>query len=167
MVGDYHAGLGNIPLAEGVSMFVFLGSTIGNFTPAEAREFINEVRDCMHPGDYFLLGADRVKDERILNAAYNDAEGLTARFNLNVLQVLNREINANFNTGNFSHLARFNSDLNRIEMYLLSEIDQVVRLGELESSITLSKGEKILTEISRKFTYSELESMCPGSGRRG
>ena len=164
MVGDYHAGLGNIPIAEGVSMFVFLGSTIGNFTPAEAREFINEIRDCMHPGDYFLLGADRVKDERILNAAYNDAEGLTASFNLNVLQVLNRAINANFNPDNFSHMAWFNSNLNRIEMYLLSEIDQVVHFGELNSSITLSKGEKILTEISRKFTYSELESMFQQSG---
>jgi L-histidine N-alpha-methyltransferase len=164
LVGDYHAGLGNIPIAEGVNMFMFLGSTIGNFTPAETRDFINEVRDCMRPGDYFLLGADRVKDERILNAAYNDAEGLTARFNLNVLQVLNREIDANFNTENFSHLALFNRDLNRIEMYLVSEIDQIIRFRKPGFSISLQEGEKILTEISRKFTRRELEAMILQSG---
>ena len=164
MVGDYHAGLGNLPVADGVSMFVFLGSTIGNFNPDESRAFIGEIRSCMHPGDYLLLGADRVKDEEILNAAYNDAEGLTARFNINVLKVLNREIDANFDTGNFSHQASYNSDLNRIEMYLVSEIDQIVRFRELGFSISLGEGEKILTEISRKFTYRELEAMIHGSG---
>lgn len=164
LVGDYHAGLGNLPVEDGISMFVFLGSTIGNFTPDDARDFIGEIRSCMHPGDYFLLGADRVKDERILNAAYNDADGLTARFNLNVLKVLNREIDANFDTGNFSHQALYNHYLNRIEMYLVSKIDQIIRIRELGSSISLGEGEKILTEISRKFTYRELEAMICGSG---
>lgn len=164
LVGDYHAGLGNLPVANGVSMFVFLGSTIGNFTPKEARNFIDEIRACMHPGDYLLLGADRVKDERVLNAAYNDANGLTAGFNLNVLNVLNREVDANFNIRNFSHMAFFNRDLNRIEMYLVSEIDQIISFRKLGSSIPLSKGERILTEISRKFTCGELESMVTGGG---
>lgn len=164
MVGDYHAGLGNLPLSSGTTLFVFLGSTIGNFTPDEALDFIGEVRSCMQPGDYFLLGVDRVKDEEVLNAAYNDTQGLTARFNLNVLNVLNRELDANFDTGNFSHLAGFNRDLNRIEMYLLSEIDQIIRLRRLGTSISLSRGEKILTEISRKFTSTELEGMIRRSG---
>lgn len=163
LVGDYHAGLGNLPVVDGISMFVFLGSTIGNFTPGEARDFINEIRSCMHPGDYFLLGADRVKDERILSAAYNDANGLTAKFNLNVLNVLNREIDANFDTGNFSHQALYNRKLNQMEMYLVSKIDQIIHFRELGSSISLGEGEKILTEISRKFTYRELEAMiCAG-----
>ena len=164
LVGDYHAGLGNLPVSSGITLFVFLGSTIGNFTPDEARDFFDEIRTCMHPGDYLLLGADRVKDERVLNAAYNDVDGLTKCFNLNVLNVLNREVDANFNAGNFSHLAFFNLDLNQIEMYLVSEIDQIISFRKLGSSISLSKGERILTEISRKFTHQELESMITGSG---
>jgi len=164
LVGDYHAGLGNLPDADGVTLIVFLGSTIGNFTPGEAHDFIEEIRCCMRPGDYFLLGADRVKDEKILNAAYNDAQGLTASFNLNVLEVINREINADFKMEKFSHQARFNRDLNRIEMYLISEMEQEVYFRELDSSISLNEGEGILTEISRKFTYQELESMLVRSG---
>ena len=164
LVGDYHAGLGNLPVSSGITLFVFLGSTIGNFTPDEARDFFDEIRTCMHPGDYLLLGADRVKDERVLDAAYNDVDGLTKCFNLNVLNVLNREVDANFNAGNFSHLAFFNLDLNQIEMYLVSEIDQIISFRKLGSSISLSKGERILTEISRKFTHQELESMITGSG---
>lgn len=164
LLGDYLAGLGNLPATEGVRMFVFLGSTIGNFPLDEAREFIREIRDCMRPGDYFLLGADRVKDSNILNAAYNDAEGLTAEFNLNVLNVLNREMNADFDPAGFAHQAAFNKELSRIEMHLVSKRDQEVHLGKIEMTISLSSEEKILTEISRKFRFSELETMLETSG---
>ena len=159
LVGDYHAGLGNLPAAEGVRMLVFLGSTIGNFTPEESKEFIGEIKRCMRPGDYFLLGADRVKDTSVLNAAYNDAEGITAEFNLNVLRVLNRELGANFNLQSFSHRAFFNEEFSQIEMYLISETKQNIHLAKIDTTICLDSGEKILTEISRKFHFSELESM--------
>jgi L-histidine N-alpha-methyltransferase len=80
LLGDYHAGLGNLPDIDGIRLFIFLGSTIGNFTPEETNIFFSEIRQCMKPGDYFLLGADRVKKKFVLDAAYNDAQGITAEF---------------------------------------------------------------------------------------
>lgn len=159
MIGDYHAGLGNLPKTNGVRMMVFLGSTIGNFTEVECRDFIKEINQCLQSGDYFLVGADRIKDTEILNAAYNDADGITAEFNLNILRVINREIDANFDLNNFSHYAFYNEDLNQIEMYLTSLLDQEIHLGKIDSRITLASGERILTEISRKFKSGQLESL--------
>ena len=108
LVGDYHAGLANLPDSDGTRLFLFLGSTIGNFSPDEALNFIDEVKDCMKPGDYFLLGADRVKNIDVLDAAYNDAQGITAEFNLNVLHVINRELGADFDVSGFEHSAKYN-----------------------------------------------------------
>lgn len=159
LVGDYHAGLDNLPVEGGTRLFVFLGGTIGNFSPEETRVFLNDLRDCMSPGDYFLLGADRIKDVHILNAAYNDARGITANFNLNVLQVLNREMDANFKLYDFDHEAVFNRQLNQIEMYLVSRKDQTIHIGKLDKHLELMRDERILTEISRKFGRLELESL--------
>ena len=164
MTGDYHAGLGNLPTTEGVRLMAFLGSTIGNFTPEECREFIREIRQCLQPGDFFLLGADRIKDPAVLNAAYNDAGGITAEFNLNLLRVVNREINADFDLDNFSHYAFFNEEKGQIEMYLVSGKDQEIRLGDSGVVISFAAGERILTEISRKYTAGELESMLSDYG---
>ena len=164
LVGDYHAGLGNLPTTKGSRLFVFLGSTIGNFTPAEAADFIDELRSIMQAGDYFLIGADRIKNVDILHAAYNDADGITAEFNLNVLRVLNNELGANFDLDNFSHEAFFDEEKSRIEMYLTSEKKQQVSICELDETIELNQGEKILTEISRKFDFEELESLLTSSG---
>lgn len=164
MIGDYHAGLGNLPESEGVRLIAFLGSTVGNFTEVECSEFIREIRGCLQPGDFFLLGADRVKDAAILNAAYNDADGITAEFNLNLLRVVNREINADFDLNNFSHYAFFNEEKGQIEMYLVSGKDQEIRLGDSGAVIRLTAGEQILTEISRKYTEEELESMLTEHG---
>ena len=164
LVGDYHAGLGNLPKTEGVRLIAFLGSTIGNFTVEECSEFICEIKQCLQPGDFFLLGADLVKEPAVLNAAYNDAEGVTAEFNLNLLRVMNREINANFDLENFTHHAVFNEDAGRIEMYLISTKDQEVRLGSDDTLIRLASGERILTEISRKFNGNELETMLGDHG---
>ena len=166
MVGDYHAGLGNLPKTEGVRLAAFLGSTIGNFTVQECSEFITEIKQCLQPGDYFLIGADRVKDTAILNAAYNDTDGITAEFNLNLLTVLNREINTDFDLENFSHYACYNEAQGQIEMYLVSKCDQEVRLGENGTRIGLAAGERILTEISRKYNEEELESMLVERGFR-
>ena len=163
-IGDYHAGLDHLPDFAGVKLFLFLGSTIGNFTPGEARAFIGDVRQRMQPGDFLLLGADRVKDSAVLNAAYNDAQGITALFNLNVLQVLNRELGADFKADNFTHLAVYNNELNRIEMYLVSRLKQAITLGGLAASFKLERGERILTELSYKFYFDELETLLQQSG---
>lgn len=159
LIGDYHAGLANLPGAAGTRLIAFLGSTIGNFTAQQCSEFIMDVKRCLQPGDYFLLGADRIKDPVVLNAAYNDADGLTAEFNLNILRVLNRELNADFDLNNFSHDACFNEELGQMEMYLVSTTEQEVRLGGNGVKFSLAAGERILTEISRKFHARELESM--------
>lgn len=164
MVGDYNAGLDNLPEFDGSRLFMFLGGTIGNFIRNEARRFLAEVYACMNTGDHFLLGADRVKDTDILHSAYNDAQGVTAKFNLNLLHVLNRELGANFELDNFSHKALFNTELNRIEMYLISLIDQNINLPKLDETIGLQQGEKILTELSHKFEYDELEHMLAEAG---
>ena len=164
LLGDYHAGLDHLPDYAGVKMFLFLGSTIGNFTPGEARAFIGGIRQRMEPGDFLLLGADRVKDPTVLNAAYNDAQGITALFNLNVLRVLNRELDADFRPDNFAHSAVYNNELNRIEMYLVSLLHQEVSLGALDERFPLERGERILTELSYKFYFDELESLLEQFG---
>ncbi len=159
LLGDYHGGLGNLPAAQGSHLFVFLGSTIGNFEHVDARDFIKEVYKAMRYGDHLLIGVDRVKENHILHAAYNDAEGITAEFNLNVLHVLNRELNANFNTTEFTHSATFNADKERIEMRLISNTDQHVHIDELGESIQFVRGDEILTEISQKYTHTGIEEM--------
>ena len=164
LLGDYHAGLGNLPRYPGARMFLFLGGTIGNFTPPEARSFIGDIHNCMEPGDFLLLGADRVKDPAVLHAAYNDVQGITALFNLNVLRVLNRELDADFRTDNFAHLAVYNNELNRIEMYLVSRLSQEITLGKLGESIGVEPGERILTELSYKFCFDELETLLEEFG---
>ena len=164
LLGDYHAGLKNLPRYPGAGMYLFLGGTIGNFTPRQLRSFIADIRDRMVPGDFLLLGADRVKDAGVLHDAYNDAQGITALFNLNVLQVLNRELGADFVTDNFAHSAVYNNELNRIEMYLVSLQRQEISLGKLNERFPLERGEKILTELSYKFYFDELESLLEEFG---
>lgn len=159
LLGDYHGGLGNLPGNDGTRLFVFLGSTIGNFEQEDALSFIQEVNKVMRKGDYFLIGVDRVKEHDVLHAAYNDAQGLTAEFNLNVLQVLNRELDANFNTREFTHSATFNAEKERIEMKLVSNSNQEVHINELNESIRFVQGDDILTEISQKYTYKGIEKM--------
>ena len=164
LVGDYHAGLENLPRAKATNLFIFLGSTIGNFSPDEATDFLQDLRNCMSKGDFFLVGADRVKDTDVLNAAYNDAQGLTAEFNLNVLNVINRELGSNFDIDKFRHQANFNSELSRIEMRLIALEEQDVNFDLLKRTAHLKKGESILTEISRKFKANEIETMLINQG---
>ncbi len=166
LVGDYHAGFDHLPRFEGRSLFVFLGGTIGNFYPEEAVEFLSELRAHMQPDDRLLLGADRVKDPAALHAAYNDAAGVTAEFNLNVLEVLNRELDADFVCEGFYHHACYHPGTQRIEMYLVSKRRQRVRLRRLNEQLEFADGEEILTEISRKFTPESLRALLTVSGFR-
>lgn len=164
LVGDYTAGLGNLPRLSARNLVVFLGGTIGNFTPAQARDFLRELRTIMGPGDHLLLGADRVKEPDVLHAAYNDDGGITAEFNRNVLRVLNRELSADFDPDGFEHYAHFNPEASQIEMHLIAMRDQSVRMKAMEATLEFAEGDTILTEISRKFTRARLESMLDEAG---
>ncbi len=157
--GDYSAGLSHLPKPDGHSLYVFLGSSIGNFTETEAINFLKEVRKHMTNGDTLLLGIDRVKDADVLEAAYNDEQGVTAEFNLNVLSVLNQQLGANFNLQQFDHQAVFNESASQIEMYLHSTAQQTIAFAELDEQLELEDGEKILTEISRKYTLDGIASL--------
>ncbi len=164
MVGDYNAGLDNLPGAEGCRLFLFLGGTIGNFNRSGARRFITEIRSSMQPGDYLLLGVDRIKNTDILNAAYNDADGVTAEFNLNVLNVINRELNSDFNLREFHHDARFDPETRQVEMYLVSRKDQTISIDDLDVSFRMTEGERILTEISCKYDFEEFYTLLKQCG---
>jgi L-histidine N-alpha-methyltransferase len=165
LAGDYHGGLAHLPLPDpGPRLFVFLGGTIGNFTAGEADDFIQEISVLLRPGDALLLGADRIKSHERLHAAYNDAAGLTAEFNRNVLHVLNRELQANFRTDRFRHDAIYNADETQIEMYLVAEGRQTVSVEALKLELDFEDGERMLTEISRKFTDESLRSLLQGAG---
>lgn len=164
LVGDYQGGFDNFPSIDGATLYAFLGSTIGNFEHQEAVSMLEELTGCMSNEDYLLLGADRVKDIDVLQAAYNDKQGTTAEFNLNVLRVLNKELHANFDLASFDHSAFYNTDDARIEMHLVSSREQQVTLGALKETIDFSDQESILTEISRKFTPQTLNQLLGDAG---
>jgi L-histidine N-alpha-methyltransferase len=131
-------------------LFLFLGSTIGNFEPEARAAFLSRLAAGMMPGDYLLLGADLAKDPRILRAAYDDSQGITARFNLNVLRRLNRELGADFDLRAFEHHALWNAGEQRIEMRLRSLRRQTVTIPGCDLTVTFARGEELLTEISCK-----------------
>ncbi|HXQ44622.1 MAG TPA: L-histidine N(alpha)-methyltransferase [Acidimicrobiales bacterium] len=157
VVGDFDHHVVRIPV-EGRRMVAFLGSTIGNFDPGHRRRFLFDLDCTMAHGDSFLLGTDLIKDEKKLVAAYDDAAGVTAEFNRNVLYVLNRELHAGFEPERFRHVALWNEEDNRIEMRLRSLDDQVVPIADLGLEVAFAAGEDLLTEISTKFTRSGVES---------
>ncbi len=163
LVGDYSAGLENIKLPEGRWLALFLGSTVGNLNKSEAVDLLREIRSLLGPDSALLLGADLVKHRDLLDAAYDDAQGLTASFNLNVLNVLNRELDADFALENFSHYAFFNERKHRVEMHLVSRKRQRIRFGSMGRSLRLERGETIRTEISRKFTRDGIEQLMDSS----
>lgn len=135
----------------------FPGSTIGNFRPDEAREFLFQSADLLQHGGGLLIGVDLKKDPEILNKAYNDSEGITAEFNLNLLQRMNRELNGNFDLDRFHHRAFYNETEGRVEMHLVSLDNQVVQVAGEE--ITFKKGEMIHTENSYKYSVEEFEEL--------
>ena len=131
-------------------LFAFLGSTIGNFDAPSARALLGRVRQVMRPFDRLLLGADLRKKRHVVEAAYNDARGVTAAFNRNMLRVLNRELGADFNVGSFRHRAFYSPERHRIEMHLVSSREQVVHIPRV-GDVRLASGETIRTEISCKY----------------
>lgn len=147
-------------------LLLFLGSSIGNLDRESIVDFLIDLRSYMRPGDFLLLGADLVKKEESMIAAYDDSIGLTAAFNLNLLGRINRELDADFDLRSFSHEIRWNDLERRIEMHLLSTRDQVVCIQALDMTVKLQAGETIWTESSHKFTQDELQSYACSSGFR-
>jgi L-histidine Nalpha-methyltransferase len=148
--GDFEEHLGKIPRV-GRRLVVFLGSTIGNLTAGPRKEFLDALAESLQPGDTLLLGTDLVKDVDRLVRAYDDEAGVTAAFNKNVLTVVNRELDADFDLAAFEHVARWNADEERIEMWLRANTAQRVRIGDLDLAVDFGAGEEMLTEVSCKF----------------
>lgn len=148
--GDFEEHLGEIPHV-GRRLVVFLGSTIGNLTTGPRAEFLAELAATLQPGDTLLLGTDLVKDTDRLVRAYDDAAGVTAQFNKNVLAVVNRELDADFDLRAFEHVARWNDTEERIEMWLRATSPQHVGVGALDLDVDFAAGEEMLTEVSCKF----------------
>ena len=165
VVGDFERHLGDLP-DDGRRLIAFLGGTIGNFAPAERKRFLADLADGMRPGDRFLLGTDLVKDVGRLEAAYDDAQGVTAEFNLNVLAVVNRELDADFDLDQFEHIARFDRDEEWIEMRLRSRRDQHVEVRALDLAVDFGEGEEMRTEISAKFRRERVEAELAEAGLR-
>lgn len=164
LLGDYSACFNQVPDSEGTRLYVFLGGTLGNLDELEAQYFLSQLSGMMSKTDYLLLGVDRVKDRDVLHAAYNDSQGYTAEFNRNILNVINRELGADFNPERFSHRAWFNEGQSQIEMHLRSNTAQTVRIDELDMTVNFRQGETIHTEISRKFTLEALSALTSAAG---
>jgi L-histidine Nalpha-methyltransferase len=158
IVGDFATQLAMIPRFSH-QLVMFLGSTIGNLNDDDCRLFFRTVRSLLRPDDAFLIGFDLVKDESQLLAAYNDSKGVTLRFNLNLLRRLNRELGADFDLEAFRHIAIYNRGQAQMEMYLESQKRQVVTIPGAEMRVTFGQGERIHTEISRKFTRHQVEAL--------
>ncbi len=163
VVGDYEHDLRQIP-AGARRLVLFLGSTIGNFTPAATAAFLRSVREVLTEHDAFLLGVDLLKPIPVIEAAYNDAAGLTAEFNRNVLRVINRKLDADFDVGAFAHVAFFNPAESQIEMHLRAIRAQTVTIRALDLRVPFAAGEGIHTEISRKFTHGRVDAMLAAAG---
>ena len=151
VVGDFEVHLDALPRDAGRRVIAFLGSTIGNLEPQERAVFLRSVAAVLRPGDAFLLGTDLVKNAERLRRAYDDAAGVTAEFNRNVLVVINRELGADFDVDSFEHIARWDTEQEWIEMRLRSSRAQRVTITDLGLTVEFAEGEQMRTEISAKF----------------
>ena len=163
IVADFMTHLNRLP-EGGRRLVIFLGGTIGNLRPQEARDFLAQLHRETAPGDFFLLGVDLIKPVERLEAAYNDSAGVTAEFNRNILSVVSRRFGGDFDPRAFRHRAFYDRENDWIEMRLVSERAQRVRLSGLGLEIEIAKGEEILTEISAKYDRKKAESLLEGAG---
>jgi L-histidine N-alpha-methyltransferase len=163
VVGDFERHLDRLP-GGGRRLVAFLGGTIGNLPPAVRAEFLAAISAGLAPGDSFLLGTDLVKDPGRLVRAYDDAAGVTAAFNRNVLSVINRELGADFEVDAFEHVARWNADDEWIEMWLRSPVAQTVKVPELDLIVEFGAGEEMRTEISAKFRRERVQTELAAAG---
>ncbi|HEX3692963.1 MAG TPA: L-histidine N(alpha)-methyltransferase [Solirubrobacteraceae bacterium] len=164
VIGDFERHLDRVPAPDGVRLVVFLGGTIGNFPPGSRRRFLREIARLLAPGDHLLMGTDLVKDPDTLTQAYDDAEGITAEFNRNLLCVLNRELDADFDPEDFEHVALFDSEHEWIEMRLRARRAHTTNVRDLGLSVRFEAGEEMRTEISAKFTRLRVEQDLAAAG---
>jgi L-histidine N-alpha-methyltransferase len=163
IVGDFTRHLGHLP-AGGGRLVAFLGGTIGNLLPDERAVFLRALRSQLEPGEWFLLGADLVKDPAVLVPAYDDAAGVTAEFNRNVLRVINRELEADFDPVAFAHVAIWDPAEEWIELRLRADHDMRVRIDALDMTLDFASGEELRTEVSAKFRREGLAGELGDAG---
>jgi L-histidine N-alpha-methyltransferase len=166
VIGDFERHLDGVPepVAGGSRLVAFLGGTIGNFPPGSRRRFLRQIASLLRPQDQLLMGTDLVKDPDVLEAAYDDSAGVTAEFNRNVLHVLNRELDADFDPASFEHVALFDRQHEWIEMRLRSQREQTVSVKALALSVHFDEGEEMRTEISAKFTRERVQDDLAAAG---
>lgn len=165
--GDYLQGLaalGKVARGETTTLVLFLGSTLGNLHAQQAVALLHDVRSHLQPGDALLLGVDLKKAEEVLIPAYDDALGVTAAFNLNLLLRINRELGGDFDLTSFAHRAVYNREVGRMEMHIVSRVDQSVYIETLDLEIAFAAGEHILSECSYKFDREQISSFAAASG---
>ncbi|MGW7227549.1 L-histidine N(alpha)-methyltransferase [Streptomyces sp. CBMAI 2042] len=163
LIADFTGGLA-LPGTPGPRLVAFLGGTIGNLLPEERAGFLHSVRSLLSPGDALLLGTDLVKDEETLVAAYDDASGVTAAFNKNVLNVVNRELGADFPLEDFEHVAVWNPEQRWIEMRLRARRALTVKIRELDLVVPFEAGEELRTEVSSKFRQEDVREELAAAG---
>ncbi len=165
MATDYGTALSEFTTRfEGPKLIVFLGSSLGNFDETEAMDLLQQVSQSMNPEDRFLFGSDLVKEPAILEAAYDDAQGVTRTFNKNILARMNRELGSKIDLDQFRYVAKFVPERQRVEMYLISVIDQIVQFSDIDLTVSFSKEESIHTENSHKYTPEMIQSMAEHVG---
>jgi L-histidine Nalpha-methyltransferase len=164
VIADFERHLDRVPPPVGARIVAFLGGTIGNFPPGSRRRFLREIAALLGPVDHLLLGTDLVKDPAVLQAAYDDAEGITAEFNRNVLRVLNRELGADFEPDDFEHVALFDREHEWIEMRLRARRAHTTHVRDLDLPVRFEEGEELRTEISAKFTNARIDGDLAAAG---
>ncbi|HUU49249.1 MAG TPA: L-histidine N(alpha)-methyltransferase [Nitrosopumilaceae archaeon] len=165
IIDTYEGGLEFIEkYDEKKNLIIFLGSSFGNFTPKDGKIFLQKINSVMKNEDLFLIGLDLVKNKIILENAYDDSQGITAKFNLNVLSRINDELDADFVLNNFRHIAKYNEKDQRVEMYLESLVNQSVIISKANISLKLKQGELIHTEHSHKYKISQIEKLMDETG---
>jgi L-histidine N-alpha-methyltransferase len=164
VIGDFERHLGEVPTAVGPRIVAVLGGTIGNFPPGSRRRVLRDISHLLGPGDHLLMGTDLVKDPVVLQAAYDDSQGVTAEFNRNVLRVLNRELDADFEPDDFDHVALFDAEHEWIEMRLRARHEHTTLVRDLDLPVHFHAGEEMRTEISAKFTAERLQGDLLAAG---
>lgn len=164
IVGDFHRHLDKIPPHSGRRLVLFLGGTLGNLYRDERIELLRQIGTLLSPDDRLLVGFDLVKDVSLIEAAYNDAQGVTAAFNRNMLNVINKGLDADFDPDAFEHYAYFNTEESRIEMHLRPRSKQVAHLNKLGLTVEVQPPDTIWTESSHKFTPESVREMLSASG---
>jgi len=165
VAAEYDEGLRQLDMhSDRPKLILWLGSSIGNFKPEEAIDFLKNIVKILSPNDFFLIGFDLQKEKYRLLKAYNDAQDVTAEFNLNLLSRINRELGGEFDLDNFMHQAVYNEEKNRIEMYLISTCEQEIYIADLNSCYHFNKNERIHTENSHKFSLNDIDNLSDQVG---